>query len=274
MRLMSEFEWSTLTAMSISSAAVAAASAAWVWIPENATVVEAEEFTIVRWPSYFPHQLTVGAFRPAGSLSAAVAAVLKRARDFGVPELEWQVLLASPPGLAEELSSHGGTVRLTLDVLATDLGGGAPELPPPAIDVTVRWATDVATVRDGEAVGAAAFGGSLPPEDRIAEIAAENAAKVPAGTGGALVAYADGSAVGAGGLEIVDGVARLWGGAVVESARGQGVYRAVLAARLGYAVAHGATMALVKGRIDTSGPILLRAGFAAYGQEPIYRVPL
>ena len=33
-------------------------------------------------------------------------------------------------------------------------------------------------------------------------------------------------------------------------------------------------MALVKGKIDTSGPILRRAGFAAYGQEPIYDVPL
>ena len=50
--------------------------------------------------------------------------------------------------------------------------------------------------------------------------------------------------------------------------------RAVLAARLSYAVAHGATMALVKGRIDTSGPILRRAGFIAYGREPAYDVPL
>jgi hypothetical protein len=52
------------------------------------------------------------------------------------------------------------------------------------------------------------------------------------------------------------------------------VYRAVLGKRLSYAVAHGATMALVKGRIDTSGPILRRAGFTAYGQEPIYDIPL
>ena len=33
-------------------------------------------------------------------------------------------------------------------------------------------------------------------------------------------------------------------------------------------------MALVKGEADTSGPILRRAGFAAFGQEPQYRVPL
>jgi GNAT superfamily N-acetyltransferase len=70
------------------------------------------------------------------------------------------------------------------------------------------------------------------------------------------------------------GVARLWGGAVVENARGQGVYRALLAFRLDYGVAHGATMALVKARVETSGPILRRAGFVAYGQEVTYGVPL
>ena len=36
----------------------------------------------------------------------------------------------------------------------------------------------------------------------------------------------------------------------------------------------GATMALVKAKIDTSGPILRRAGFDAYGQEPAYDIPL
>ena len=70
------------------------------------------------------------------------------------------------------------------------------------------------------------------------------------------------------------GVARLWGGAVVPAARGRGIYRAVLAERLSYAVTHGASMALVKGKIDTSGPILRRAGFTAFGQEPNYDVPL
>ena len=32
----------------------------------------------------------------------------------------------------------------------------------------------------------------------------------------------------------------------------------------------GATLALVKGRVETSGPILRRAGFATYGQERCY----
>ena len=89
-----------------------------------------------------------------------------------------------------------------------------------------------------------------------------------------VVAYVDGAPVGSGGLSMADEVARLWGGAVLEAARGQGVYRAILGARLTYGVAHAATMGLVKGRVQTSGPILRQAGFAAYGQEISYRVPL
>jgi GNAT superfamily N-acetyltransferase len=263
-----------MAGMTLTAESVATASNAWVWIPDNATVAETDEYTIARFPDYSDHQLAVLAFRPTGPLGDAVDAVLGRARAFGLPEVQWQMRLGNPAGLAAELASRGGTVELTLDVLASDLRDGVPALPAPSVDVTVRWATDFATARDGSAVEVTGFGGALPPDDRITDNAARDAATVPAGEGGRVVAYTGDLAAGAGGVSIVDGVARLWGGAVVESARGQGVYRAVLGARLAYAVAHGATMALVKGRIDTSGPILRRAGFTAYGQEPVYRVPL
>ena len=52
------------------------------------------------------------------------------------------------------------------------------------------------------------------------------------------------------------------------------MYWAALGARVSYAVTHGATMALVKGNVATSGPILRKAGFTSFGQEPIYDVPL
>jgi GNAT superfamily N-acetyltransferase len=263
--------------MSLSAGSVVEASIAWSWIPDNATTAETDEYLLVRFPDYFNHQLELTAFRPAGAgvagVEAAVAAVLDRARQFGVPDLYWMVRLDSPPGVAELLGPRA-TLEVRLDVLALDLRQGAPQLPAPARAVDVRWVTDLATGRDGSQVGADVFGGSMPPPDRLAENAKANSATFAAGEGGIAVAYVDGHPAGSGGVSIVDGVARLWGGAVVESARGQGVYRALLAARLAYAVAHGATMALVKGRVETSGPILRRAGFAVYGQELIYRVPL
>lgn len=259
---------------SLSASSVTAASAAWVWIPDHATVVEGDEYTLLRLPDYFDYQLSVLTFAPAGPLGAAVDAVLARARSFRVPELRWQVRLDDPAELARELSTRGASLELTLDVLASDLADGVTALPPPSVDVSIRWATDFETSRDGSAVGVTGFGGTLPPDERIAENAARDAAAIPCGEGGLLVAYVNGRPAGAGGVSIVDEVARLWGGAVVPSARGQGVYRAVLDARLSYALKHGAAMALVKGNVATSGPILRKAGFTAFGQEPIYSVPL
>lgn len=87
-------------------------------------------------------------------------------------------------------------------------------------------------------------------------------------------AYVDGAPLGAAAVTMADGAARLWFASVLEPARGHSVYRALLTARLAYGAAHGATMGLVKGRVSTSGPILWRAGFNAYGQETLYRVPL
>ena len=48
----------------------------------------------------------------------------------------------------------------------------------------------------------------------------------------------------------------------------------VLRHRLDHGAEHGAWMAITRGRVATSGPILRRAGFEAFGSERAYRVPL
>lgn len=264
--------------MSLSAEKVVAASNAWAWIPDNATTESTEEYLLVCFPDYFEHPLELVRFTPAGASGVALAAtvdmVLERARQFGLPDLYWRVKLDSPPEVADLLLARGATVDETLDVLAVDLRQGPPQLPPPVKEVALRWATEMATHRDGTQVGVTVFGGSMPPDDRLAEEARRDRETVKAGDGGMVVAYLDGAPVGSGGVSMADGVARLWGGAVLEPARGQGVYRAILGARLNYGAAHAATMGLVKGRIATSGPILRRAGFAAFGQEISYRVRL
>jgi GNAT superfamily N-acetyltransferase len=263
--------------MSLSAEAVVAASNAWSWIPDNAITETTEEYLLVRFPDYFEHPLELLRFSPAeatGASPEAVGTVLDRARRFGLPDLYWWVRLDSPPEVADLLVARGATVDETLDVLAVDLSHGAPELLPPTRQVSLRWATNLPTLRDGTRVGVTVFGGSMPPEERLEEEAKRDSGMVAGGDGGMVVAYADGEPVGSGGIAMTDGVARLWGGAVCQGARRQGVYRAILAARLRYGAAHGATMALVKGRVETSAPILRQAGFAPYGQEIMYRVPL
>ena len=261
--------------MKLPAERVVAASKAWPWIPDTAVTAETDDYLIVRFPDYFGHPLVLTRFTPAGPVPDAVEAALARARGYGLPRLWWMVRLDSPPGVPELLEGRGATVDATLDVLARDIGYGVPELPPPAVSAELRWATDPATVRDGQELGTKVFGGPAAPDDHIASEARRAEKDVPAGAGGTVVAYAGGTPVACGGVIVAaDGVALLWRGAVAEQARGRGLYRAVLSARLEYAVRHGATMALVKGRIETSGPVLRRAGFEAYGQERIYAVPL
>ena len=83
---------------------------------------------------------------------------------------------------------RGATVTETLDVLALDLRQGVPALPPPALDVDVRWATDLPTIRDSTELAAEIFGGEVPPQKRLAEMAERDRAAVPGGRGGTVVA--------------------------------------------------------------------------------------
>jgi GNAT superfamily N-acetyltransferase len=243
-----------------------------VWVPETAIRAEAREYLLVRFPDYFEYRLVLLDFRPAREPEIVVEEVLARAREFEEPELLWWVKLGSPDGMDDLVRARGGALEETLDVLALDLAPGSPDLG--AHDVTLRWTTDEETLRHAYQVLKVVFGGDVPPDQRLRIESEQVRRDVERGRGGGVVAYRDQEPIGTGGITVADDVGRLWSGSVLEAHRGRGVYRALLAARLEYAEAHGATMALVKGRVETSGPILRRAGFVAHGQERSYLVPL
>jgi GNAT superfamily N-acetyltransferase len=251
---------------------VVRATNAWLYVPEGAPTVETADYLLVRFPDHFANPLELVRFSPRRPLPEVVAEVLDRAPGFGLPSLVWRVRLDSPPGVEELLVERGGTIDETLDIFALDLTHGLPETEPD--EVELRWATDVATARDALAIGVEVFGGAMPPDEDVYRNAAREAVGLGVGRGGSVVAYLDGRPVGTGGIASRGTAAGLWGGAVIEGFRGRGIYRAMLAARLEYAAAHDMTMALVKGRVQTSGPILRRAGFGVYGQERSYRMAL
>ena len=80
-----------------------------------------------------------------------------------------------------------------------------------------------------------------------------------------FAAYLDGRAVGFGRAIDMHGGVTLMGGAVLPEARGQGVYRALVAARWEYAAKRGTPLLVVQAG-PMSAPILSRLGFETHGE--------
>lgn len=254
---------------------VLAAVAAWIWTPDEAERVETEEYLLTRNPAWFQHPLTLHWLRPRSPWREVVGEVLEQAERLGGGTLDWHHRLDAPPEVEQHLrAALSARLHETLDVFALSLEGAPGEAPSPAPPdgVELRWVDDAERLRDADAVGAAVFGDDpLPPEalQRHAVVAARD---LGIGRAGRVVAYAGGEPVGTSGVTSRGTAAGLWGGSVVEHARGRGIYRAMLDARLAWARRHGMTLALVKGRVETSGPILRRAGFHEFGQERAWLV--
>ena len=260
--------------MSLDHAAVVEAVGRWSFIPHNAVRIETDEYQVLRLPPWWEQPLELRWLRPVRDLDEVLDEALVGCRESGLPHVCCWVSMDPPAGYERALLDRGGRVEETLDVLARSLGDGCPDLDPPG-DVEVRWATDRATFADAVRLGAEVFGGDGDlDEATLDDEWSQEAGKPAAGAGGSVVGYVDGRAVGTAGLSLVGSDARLWGGAVLPGSRRRGVYRALLNARLRYAVARGARLALVKGRVQTSGPILRRAGFEKVGQERSYLLDL
>lgn len=256
----------------IDPAVVARESAAWTWWPDDAEVLESEDFVLVRWPPYFGRPPSLERFAPVGDLAETFERALSVVRSWRADELTVWVRLDSPAGLERLVQGALARAEETVEVLATDLGSGAGAIDAPEVHLEGR---DPATSRDFARVGIRAFGdGAMPDAATLHRLGEEAHRDRVAGRGCQLIAYVDGRPVGAAGLTMAGRTARLWGAGVVPEERGRGIYRALLRARLRYAADCGADLALVKGRVQTSGPILRRCGFSSFGQERSYRLPL
>jgi Acetyltransferase (GNAT) domain len=254
--------------------AIVAAAAAWRWVPPDAHQVLSPEYQLVRYPEhYLTNQVEVLwslSERPVGELIDEVGQYV---RVWGHSEVHWDVTAATRPQDTEaELRRRGAPLTETTQVLAYDLTAGLPELAEPP-GVTSEVASDEASVRAGQIVYREVWGNPKPPTDAEVELAlAETQRQLADWSEFRVVSYLNGEPASFGGCTLVDGVARLWGAGTRAALRGHGAYRVVLARRMAVAREHGATLALVKGRVETSAPILRRAGFLTYGEERTYLV--
>jgi hypothetical protein len=242
-------------------------AAAWIWCPDEARTVDTDEFLVIAYPEHFSDPtvaLRWNSERPADEL---IDGVLAAARGLGRESVSFFELgdATRPPDLEPRLRERGAELTETLAVLALDLTRGVPDLGVPP-DLEVRRVTGVDDLRASDRIDVEVFGGSHADEDALARTAARLADEPR------FVVLRDGLPVGTAGHVVAGETIRLWGGAVVPAARHTGAYRALLDLRLRAGVEAGCTIALVKGRVETSAPVLLRAGFRQYGEVRAYRL--
>lgn len=250
------------------------AAASWVWVPADAVDHVLDEYRI----TYYPDRTSVQWSRSRRPAAEVIDEVVAKVRADDRTALRWWVTDATrPAGTERALRESGFTPAETVDVLAWELGdAAAPRLPRLDVpdDVTVEPVVDETGVRLAAAIDADVFDWSPSTEAQIRDSVrrVEDAVRTGRWNVFQYVARVDGVPAGAAGCTLAGEVALLWGGGVYEAYRGRGVYRALLDARMRRAHELGATLALVKGRVGTSGPILRRAGFTGYGQERCYQL--
>jgi hypothetical protein len=133
---------------------------------------------------------------------------------------------------------------------------------------------DQRSLEDAEVVAAAVWGGEPSQGDRrVAQVRSLGDPLDEQG-GFRVVAYSGQTPFATAGCQIVDEVARLYGGCVLPAMRGRGGYRGTLRKRLDVSYEKGARLALVHARADTSKPILMRLGFETYGDGRLYTLPV
>ena len=250
------------------------AAAEWVWVPPDAEEFSGPEYRLTVYPERVSVQWSATS-RPVAEL---IAEIRERARSTGKPVLRWWVNGRTvPPETATALEEHGFRQVETVEVLARSLDD-ADELR--AIldvpqDVIVRPADDPESIRLAGEIDAEVFGGSPPTPRQLADEIAIAAKAVATGNYPIrrYLAYLDDKPIGSAGYSLAGNALRLWGAGVLPAARGRGAYRALLLARCLDGIDQGGTLALVKGRVTTSAPVLRRADFLAYGTERCFQEP-
>jgi GNAT superfamily N-acetyltransferase len=187
-------------------------------------------------------------------------------RRRGVELIEWWVGWSAPASLAGELLGRG----LVPDDEPVLTGMTCATEPPRAPGVEVRPLETVEQYLAAVAVDWDVWNvAAAERERRLRTETARFEANQTAGTVHHWAAYDGGAPVGFGrAIDMAEGAA-LMGGAVLPSARGRGVYRALVHARWEHAAGRGTPLLVVQaGRM--SAPILAGLGFQSHGEILLY----
>ena len=248
------------------------------WRPGGAIEAPAGDYRLIRYPDWALdptfHAAQVTRSRTGRAVAEIIDEVAVRVRRWHLPGVAWWVSSAtSPPDTEAVLRARGGKRIDAVRILARELDGDPADLAVPA-DVHVELVAGERAFLAASMITVRGWGRKEPAGDALAREFAETVRDLETWSSFRLLASLGGEPVACGGCTLHADVAHLHGAVTLREYRRRGAYRAVLAERLRLARSHGATLALVKGRTETSGPILLRAGFAEYDEERSYWLPV
>src|SRR5579875_2969204 len=236
---------------------VLAASDAWRWVPPDAATYDIDGVQVIDYPDWaFTgfYVTPLNTRRATSELPELIARICADARERGKSTTTWWISPAtSPDSFGDALEAAGCRLTETADIYAFDMTDSLPAM---GNTNAVRTAvvTDEHTLDDFRAVGDVVWGGPALTAERRADLLTEVSRPIAETNGCRVVGYAENTPVAMGGMQVVDGVCRLWGAATLPEARHRGAYRAVLLRRLQEARALGATLALVQRSDRHIGP--------------------
>jgi hypothetical protein len=261
----------------------------WVHVPRDGTCIEDERRLLVhlpkRWGTSRVWRSWAADEEQAGDL---IEETIGEVRASGGGRLVWHTGdLVSPPFMDGCLARCGFETTEQLDVLAFIFADGpGPVLPRlGALEgVAARLVRDAEGLREAFRVDSEIFSSPPPDGEAYAEYAAEleKLRRLEHGESGEgasvalrFVAFSDPEyvgtdargVIGAAGVQLVGETLRLWGAGTRKAFRGRGAYSALVVERCRVGRRLGATLALAKANVATSGPILERAGFRRVGGE-------
>ena len=236
-------------------------------VPPEIELVEIDGATIGFGPVPMAQVIRIDGAGP-GDLPGAVEAARAAARERNRTILAWWVT-PEHDGLAAGLESHGLRNVDTPGFEAIENAMALVEPPPgePAGDVDVRIAETWDDFLAMTAVGRECFGTPETSQEELRE--RYDVYRRPDNPGRGFLASVDRREVGAAYAAFGPAGVNLFGGAVVEAARGRGVYRALVHARWRSAVERG-TPALTVQAGRMSMPILERLGFQWIAPVRVY----
>nr|WP_206443990.1 GNAT family N-acetyltransferase [Nocardioides sp. KC13] len=208
----------------------------------------------------------LGGADAVGIEALVAAAVAHFEADRAIEEVEWKTRGHDvAPGLHETLLRHGFEPEEPESIMIGEARLLAVDVPLPE-GITLRSITTEEDVRAAGIMQDGVFG-SATSEGRLGDVVR----RIAAGECEMWVAEADGEIVSAGRIDPVAGTqfAGIWGGATLPEWRGQGIYRALTAARARTAIARGKRY-IHSDSTEFSRPILERSGLVKVGTTTPY----